>query len=328
MAEAQRRRIAVVAAVLQQPDGRFLLAQRPAGKAYAGYWEFPGGKVEVHETAEAALQRELHEELGIDITAAYPWLSREYDYEHAAVRLDFFRVRGWRGELRGREHQAFTWQRSGAIEVAPLLPANGPILAALALPETYAITGFAPATPPRRVAAAVDAALARGLRLIQVRGKDWPAADFARLAAAIVARGHAAGAKVLINGDPGLAQDCGADGVHLTAAQLRGLRARPGLPLVAASCHDAEELQLAARLPADFAVLGPVQPTPTHANAVPLGWARFAALVKGTPMPVFALGGLDESSRDAALAAGAHGLAMIRGAWALPPDSRRPGGLA
>lgn len=314
MAEAPRRRIAVVAAVLQQPDGRFLLAQRPPGKAYAGYWEFPGGKVEPGETSPQALRRELREELGIEVTVAHPWLSREYDYEHAAVRLDFFRVRGWHGEPQSREQQALAWQHIDAIDVAPLLPANGPILTALALPETYAITGFPPATTPVRMAAAMDVALGRGLRLFQVRGRDWPAADFARMAADLVARGHAAGAKVLVNGDPALALRCGADGVHLTAAQLRSLPSRPPLPLVAASCHDEEELELAARLNVDFVVLGPVLTTPTHPGARTLGWAGFAALAAGSRMPVFALGGLDEDSRDAALAAGAHGLAMIRGA--------------
>lgn len=318
MAGALRRRIAVVAAVLQQPDGRFLLAQRPQGKAYAGYWEFPGGKVEPDETPAQALKRELHEELGIEVTVAHPWLTREYDYEHADVRLDFFRVRAWRGELQGREQQAFVWQRIEAIDVAPLLPANGPILAALALPETYAITAFAVDTPPAQIDTALASALERGVRLIQVRGRHWPAEHFARHAAHIVACGHAGGARVLINGAVDLARRCGADGVHLTAAQLKVVSERPALPLVAASCHDAAELKLATQLGADFAVLGPVLPTPTHPDAELLGWPRFAALAAGSRMPVFALGGLNEGSRDAALAAGAHGLAMIRGVWQGP----------
>lgn len=316
MVEAPRRRIAVVAAVLQQSDGRFLLAQRPSGKAYAGYWEFPGGKVEPDEMPAQALKRELHEELGIEVTTAYPWLTREYDYEHAAVRLDFFRVRGWHGELHGREQQAFAWQQINAITVAPLLPANGPILAALALPETYAITGFAPDTPQMQVDAAVDAALAKGVRLIQVRGKDWPAEKFSSHVADIVSRGHVAGAKVLVNGDIDLAQRCGADGVHLTSRQLLKLASRPSLQLIGASCHSAEELRCAESAGVDFAVLGPVLPTPSHPHAPLLGWTQFAALVAGASMPVFALGGLDESHRPVALTAGAHGLAMIRGAWA------------
>jgi 8-oxo-dGTP diphosphatase len=313
-----RRRIAVVAAVLQQPDGRFLLAQRPQGKVYAGYWEFPGGKVEPGESPLQALQRELHEELGIEVIEAYPWLIREFDYEHADVRLHFFRVRGWHGELHGREAQAFAWQRIDAIDVSPLLPANGPILNALAIPETYGVTGFA-ASEQAQAFSVVDAALQRGLRLIQVRGKDWPADAFADYARAIVIRAHAASARVLINGDAELAQRCGADGVHLTSLQLQTLTSRPPLPLVGASCHSAEELRCAEAAGADFAVMGPVLATPPHPDASLLGWAGFAGAVAGNRIPVFALGGLREADRAQSLISGAHGLAMIRGAWM--PDS-------
>ena len=313
-----RRRIAVVAAVLQQPDGRFLLAQRPQGKVYAGYWEFPGGKVEPGESPLQALQRELHEELGIEVIEAYPWLIREFDYEHADVRLHFFRVRGWHGELHGREAQAFAWQRIDAIDVSPLLPANGPILNALAIPETYGVTGFA-ASEQAQALSVVDAALQRGLRLIQVRGKDWPADAFADYARAIVIRAHAASARVLINGDAELAQRCGADGVHLTSLQLQTLTSRPPLPLVGASCHSAEELRCAEAAGADFAVMGPVLTTPTHPDASLRGWAGFAGAVAGNRIPVFALGGLREADRAQSLISGAHGLAMIRGAWM--PDS-------
>ena len=87
-----RPRVEVVAAVLQRDDGSFLLAQRPEGKVYAGYWEFPGGKIEPRESPASALARELHEELGIDVEQSYPWLTRDYDYEHAAVRLRVHRV--------------------------------------------------------------------------------------------------------------------------------------------------------------------------------------------------------------------------------------------
>ncbi len=308
-----RRRIVVVAAVLQQPDGRFLLAQRPPGKTYAGYWEFPGGKVESGETPAAALSRELHEELGIEVTTAYPWIIREFDYPHAAVRLLFFRVRAWRGELQSREAQAFAWQRLDAIDVAPLLPANGPILQALSLPETYGITGFMPADYPKAIER-IDEALHQGLHLIQVRGKDWPPELFDRYAEAIVARAHVRSARVLINADMELARRIGADGVHLTSKQLHAIHKRPDFPLVGASCHSAKELRRAESLGVDFAVLGPVQATPTHAEAVLLDWAGFQQVVMNAQIPVFALGGLQSVDRDQALTCGAHGLAMVRGA--------------
>src|SRR5512141_2805546 len=95
----------VAAAVIVRPDGEFLLAQRPAGKPYPGYWEFPGGKIEPGEDAHAALVRELNEELGIDVTAATPWITRVYAYTHATVRLHFFRVSAWEGEPQPLEDQ-------------------------------------------------------------------------------------------------------------------------------------------------------------------------------------------------------------------------------
>ena len=126
--------------MLLRADGAVLLAQRPAGKAYAGYWEFPGGKLEPGETPRAALVRELREELGIDVRRASPWLIQEFVYPHAHVELHFFRVFEWDGELVGHDGQAFAWQTAGSYSVAPLLPANTRILAALALPPIYGIT--------------------------------------------------------------------------------------------------------------------------------------------------------------------------------------------
>jgi len=309
-----RRRIVVVAAVLQQSDGRFLLAQRPVGKTYAGYWEFPGGKVENGETPLAALSRELDEELGIEVVSAYPWIIRDFDYPHADVRLHFFRVRDWRGELQSREAQAFAWQRLDAIEVEPLLPANGPILKALGIPETYGITGFA-AAEYWQALEQIDVACKRGLRLIQVRGKDWPPGLFESFTQDVIMRVRACGARVLVNTDIALARRAGADGVHLTASQLHTVAARPDCELVGASCHNTAELRRAESLGVDFAVLGPVQPTPTHPGAAVLGWTEFQQLATGARIPVFALGGLKSADKEQALSCGAHGIAMVRGAW-------------
>lgn len=311
---AVRRRIDVVAAIIQQPDGRFLLAQRPPGKVYAGYWEFPGGKVEAGESPHAALERELHEELGISVSTAYPWIIRDFDYSHADVRLHFFRVRAWHGELHGREAQALAWQRVGAIDVAPVLPANGPVFTALALPEIYGITGFS-AEDHERALACIVTALGHGLRLIQIRAKDWPAALLESFALAVVKHAHAHQAKVMINGNMALAGLVGADGVHLTASQLHAIDARPEMPLVAASCHVAADISRAAALGLDFVVLGPVCATATHPDTALLGWDGFRIMAATARLPVYALGGLWRADLDQALTCGAHGLAMVRGAW-------------
>ena len=307
-------RVEVAAAVITRPDGRFLLGQRPAGKVYAGYWEFPGGKIEAGEAPLPALKRELHEELGIEIETAYPWLTRDYDYAHAAVRLRFFRVVKWSGNLRGRESQRFVWQSPDAISVDPLLPANAPILRALRLPPVYAIT-HAAELGPAELLRRLEQALARGLRFLQVREKDMREGELRDLAARVIGLAHAHGARVLVNANVQLARELGADGVHLTSAQLKETRRRPELRLVGASCHDADELARAHALGADFAVLGPVLPTPTHPGAAGLGWARFAALLKDCPLPVYALGGLGPADLETAWRHGAHGISMMRAAW-------------
>ncbi|PPB83365.1 8-oxo-dGTPase [Mycetohabitans endofungorum] len=125
---ADGRRITEVAVgVMLHEDGRFLLAQRPAGKPYEGYWEFPGGKLEPGESVEDALARELHEELGVTIADCVRWRVLEHDYPHAYVRLFFCKVTRWSGEPSGREGQAFVWQVP-PVQVAPLLPAALPVI--------------------------------------------------------------------------------------------------------------------------------------------------------------------------------------------------------
>jgi 8-oxo-dGTP diphosphatase len=297
--------VEVAAAVIQRPDGSFLLAQRPPGKVYAGYWEFPGGKVERGEAASAALARELHEELGIDVARAYPWMTRVFTYPHATVRLNFFRVVAWRNEPHPREDQAIAWQHPGTT-VSPMLPANAPVLAALELPVEYAITDtarYGTAGMLDRLERRLDA----GLRLVQLREPGLSPEERRIFCENAIGRAQRHGCKVMVK-----APVPGADGVHFTSAELMALRERPAGGLAAASCHTREELERAMRLELDFAVLGPVR----EKNAKPvLGWDGFARIAAGTSIPVYAIGGLTRADLEDAWRAGAHGIAMIRGAW-------------
>src|SRR5512144_1887940 len=113
----------VAVGILRRPDGQVLFAQRPTGKVYAGYWEFPGGKIEPGESSHAALVRELDEELGIRVIEAREWLAQRHVYPHAHVELRFFLISDWEGELHPREGQQFAWQTPGAYTVSPMLPA-------------------------------------------------------------------------------------------------------------------------------------------------------------------------------------------------------------
>jgi len=316
--------IEVAAAVLQRPDGSFLLAQRPPGKIWAGYWEFPGGKIEPGETPYHALVRELREELGIEVETAYPWITRVFAYPHATVRLNFFRVTAWRGELHPHEGQEFAWQLNppqppfdkgrGRCGVSPLLPANAPVLRALELPSLYAISNAAE-LGVEEFLRRLEIALCNGLSLLQLREKHLSRDELRELARRVMVLAHAHGAKLLLNADIELAQEIGADGVQLTAAQLAGLHERPSVGWCAASCHNAEELRRAEALGCDFALLSPVLPTLSHPGAPHLSWGGFAAIAAGSSIPVYALGGLTHDDMQIAWQHGAHGISLLRQAW-------------
>ena len=126
-APLERTPVDVAVGVLIDGDGRFLLTSRPDGKVYAGFWEFPGGKLEAGESVETALKRELHEELGIAIGAARPWRVEIVDYPHARVRLHFCKVSAWSGDFEMREGQRMAWQTL-PVEVRPVLPGTVPVL--------------------------------------------------------------------------------------------------------------------------------------------------------------------------------------------------------
>jgi 8-oxo-dGTP diphosphatase len=304
----------VVAAVLRDARGRILLARRTAGRDLAGAWEFPGGKVEPGETALQALDRELHEELGIRVLAAEPLIAVPQAYPAKRIVLDVYTVTAFEGIPRGRERQALAWSPPERLAGYPMPPADRPVVAALTTPARYLISADAPERGP--FLARLDRALSAGVRRFQLRARGLSAPALAELARDAGQRCRAHGAELLVNGEAGLAADLGL-GLHLRSSQLMALDRRP-LPadqLVAASCHGAEELAQAERLGLDFVVLGPVRATESHPDATPLGWERFSALREGVSLPIYALGGMKPADQATARRHGGQGVAGIRGLW-------------
>jgi 8-oxo-dGTP diphosphatase len=120
-----------VGILIRPADGAFLLTSRPQGKPYAGYWEFPGGKLEKGESVLEALGRELLEEIGVRVEVANLWRQELFDYPHAMVRLNFCKVTLWQGDIEMRENQDYVWSQL-PLTVAPVLPGTFPVLEWLA----------------------------------------------------------------------------------------------------------------------------------------------------------------------------------------------------
>lgn len=312
--------IDVAVGVLLRADGTVLLGNRPADKPWPGWWELPGGKLEPGETVLQALTRELHEELGIQVMAATPWVTYVHKYPTTTVRLAFCRVTGWRGEPKGLEGQALRWVTlQKAHEVAQLLPATYPPLRWLQLPEVYAISSVGAPEHLNAFLQRLDQGLDKGLRLLQWREPGWPggahASDLHEALLVVLARCRAAGARLVVNSVHPAQWWAHADGVHLRASDAASLTARPALAqgsLVGVSAHNRAELAQARLLDADFAVVGPVLPTPSHPHAAGLGWAGFAELNAQAGLPVYAVGGQSVATLAQAQAVGGHGFAGIR----------------
>jgi 8-oxo-dGTP diphosphatase len=329
--------INVAAGLILRADGSLLLAQRPEGKPWSGWWELPGGKIEAGESVLEALSRELKEELDIDVTDATPWVTYTHEYEVNIVRLAFCQVTGWRGEPTGIEGQQLAWvDPHQALTVGPLLPATEPPLRWLRLPDQYLLTSIGSSAGLAPFLDKLTAALENGIKLVQFREPGWASSDADALIheafQQVLQRCHEFGARCLVNSCHPESWWAEADGVHFRAqdagssAALRYAESQttssPAIPpdetcdatrrLIGVSTHNAEDLPAARNLNADFVVLGHVLETPSHPNEAGMGWQRFADLAQEASLPVFAIGGQSASTVEIARQHGAHGIAGIR----------------
>ena len=310
------KRVHVAAAVIRGVDGRILIARRADCQHQGGLWEFPGGKVEEGEGVEAALARELREELGIEVTRSRALIRVSHDYPDKQVLLDVREVEAFTGEPHGAEGQPLAWVTPRELSQYDFPEANKPIVAAARLPDQYLITPDGLETPA--LLRGIQKAVADGARLIQLRAPDMYDPKYRDVA--VDAVGLCAGkAQLMLKGPLEWLGDFPSAGWHLTAAQLRKYAAKgrpfPEARWLAASCHSAEELALAQQMGVDFVTLSPVQATQTHPEAQPLGWDEAQRLIAGFNQPVFLLGGVGPAERARAWEVGAQGVAGIRAFW-------------
>lgn len=306
--------IRVAVGVLQDPLYSIFVAERPQGTYYGGFWEFPGGKVEPGESFYEALTRELQEELGIHVQAAQPLIQFSHHYPERTVWLDVWKVTAYEGIPQGLEQQKTAWvPLSDLPQLHQTLTANRTIITALRLPSFYYITP----EPTDDFELYLEKIFAISPALVLFRAKKIAYSTYEQLAQSVIQRCHARNIACLIQGDPDSVDRLGADGLHLTAADLRKYTTRPlaKAKWLAASTHNLAEIQLAEALATDFITLSPVQATTSHPEANPLLWKKFAELVSQTALPCYALGGLTTDDYNIAIQHGAQGIAGIRGLY-------------
>lgn len=306
--------IDVAAGLILRADGSLLLADRPEGKPWSGWWELPGGKIEAGESVMQALSRELKEELDIEITHATPWVTFTHEYPSNIVRLAFCKVTGWTGEPTGMEGQHLAWiDPHGPLTVGPVLPATEPPLRWLRLPDRYLITAIGNAGNLPAFLDMLTTALVNGIRLVQYREPGW---DDEQAFEEVLRICRQYGARCLVNSCHPESWWHKADGVHLRAADAKQSAANSivfkDYGLVGVSAHSPEDLTAARHLNADFVVLGHVLNTSSHPQSPGMGWDAFTALAAQAGLPVFAIGGQSIDTLATATQHGAHGIAGIR----------------
>lgn len=298
----------VAVGVVRDGAGNILITKRLAHTHQGGLWEFPGGKLESGETVLQALQRELREEVGIEVHTATPLIKINHQYPDLRVLLDVWQVNQFSGIATACEGQAMQWVEPHRLSEYAFPAANQPIIAAARLPDRYAILeGHSTAQVLNNLGKIIE----NHVSLLQLRIKSLPTTEVDAVYQTVSAICHQQSISLLINSDLEIA-DAKANGIHLSSRALMNSEIRPmNHDWVAASCHNLQELQHAQNIGVDFAVLAPVLPTSTHPRATPLGWKNMEELIGQINMPIFALGGLGLDDIDRVVNAGGQGIAGI-----------------
>ena len=316
----------VAVGVIRNNKNQVLLSRRPSNVHQADLWEFPGGKLEPGETVRDALSRELNEELALDVKSAKPLIKIYHDYVEHSVLLDVWQVDSWDMDLvdcdeqqgrQGREGQKIEWVDISSLGTRDFPAANKAIVKAVQLPGFYLICPE-PETDSRNYINKFKLCISAGVRLFQLRFSEQPHYDkHEALIAELLELCKTSHSRLLINSSPDYAVKIAAHGVHLNSTRLIQLNERPldNNFLIAASCHNAIELEHACKIDVDFAVLSPVNKTSSHESAKPLGWDKFNDLVESVYVPVYALGGMRAEDMKKSRESGAQGVSVLSGIW-------------
>lgn len=307
--------IHVAVGVVCDQANRVLISRRAANVHQANLWEFPGGKLEPGESPEQALARELEEELGIQIQSSRPFIKINHDYGDKRVCLDVHVIECFNGAPEGKEGQPVKWISVKELRPEDFPAANYPIIQALKLPTVVQITGGFDSL--ETLLAKTKRVIGDGIRLVHFRAHQLNDATYIDYAREISELCHRSEVKLVLNRHPEILKDVTADGVHLSRHYLQTLKARPctAEQLFSISCHNLNELKMAASLNVDYCFLSPVYRAISHHVEHVLGWEQFSTLLTQTNVAAYALGGMHSGQVDQAREHGGIGIAQISEYW-------------
>lgn len=305
----------VAVGVIINSQNQVLISKRSALVDQPDCWEFPGGKVESGESIEAALCRELKEELGITVQDYQFLFSVPYDYGAKKVCLHVYTVSKYSGQEHSRESQPLQWLGVDKLPSLQFPDANKVILKAIKLPEMIQITGGFSSLGD--LIQKTEVCIDQDVSMIQFRAHQLNDEDYLHHANAVLELCHRHSVKLILNRAMNVAEKIKADGIHLNRFELMKYKQRPcsGNLLLSASCHDLSELRQAEVLDADFCFLSPVYTARSHSAGISLGMKQFAKLIASCSVPVYALGGMQASDLSSVKASGGVGIAAISGKW-------------
>lgn len=311
----------VAVAVIVNENNEVCISLRHKDAHQGGLWEFPGGKIESHETLEQALLREIKEELNLDIKKFRPLIQITHNYADKTVCLHVCSILSFQGQAAGLEGQQVKWVPVSQLHAYDFPEANMPVVKSLQLPDKYLITGKF--SDNDDFIEKLKKALNNDIKLVQLRLKNDSLKDLTQAQALVEQASRLckqAGAKLMLN----LSEDwlnvidlsvIEFDGFHADSKTLKTLSTRPKATLFSASCHNAEEILKAEQLKSDFIVLSPVQKTASHPEMQAIGWQQFSSMIENISIPVYALGGVSEKNIKTAWLHGAQGVAAISAFW-------------
>lgn len=272
--------------------------------------------METNESPSEALKREIFEELGVVIKKYKQWTTRRVVEKNKTTILYFFLITSWTGMVEGREGQELQWINLKKYNATKVLPPNQVIHHALKndLPDIYAITNLQEISSDKFFQALIRK-VNDGLGLIQIREKNLIKTELEALIVRIKKILQNTNVRIVINSSIDLAYEYELDGVHLNSKQLHELKYFPKDLLVGASCHSENDLMVAEKKNADFAVLGSVKETLTHPDLEPIGWAKFNKLVTNSNIPIYSIGGMTKNDILSSFDCGAIGIASQRAIW-------------